>query len=222
MVMSLLRIVATLVALVALVTLVDGQEPTPPTAPAPAGAETKPDQPKADQPKADEPNPDAEAARAERVATARRKMKYFQSHVGEWVGTETYETVATGQKVTIKDEWKGSYSLGGSVFEMQGHSEGPFGKSNYKWMITYDVEDEAFYASVYDDEGSVTDYVLTWDEEEKTLLWSSEDEDNDRVSELLLKAEGHEIHGEGTVNQLSDGVTMTHVQMSYRKKVISI
>ena len=165
---------------------------------------------------------EAKKARKEKTEAIKEKMRYFESHVGEWIGTETYEVAGLGQKETSKDEWKGFYSLDGTHFEMHGRSDGQDGVTTYKWICTYDMDQEQYLAWYFDSDGSQDTFTMDWNEEKKTLIWTSEDEDNDRASEFYMKVEGNEITGKGEISRASDGETLINTSLKYKKKRISV
>jgi hypothetical protein len=161
-------------------------------------------------------------AQAEKMATIREKMKYFDSHVGEWVGSEEYHVIPTDTTLTTTDEWKGMFSLEGTHFEMHGKGVSDDGPTTYKWVCTYDAEDELYRAWYFDSDGNQEVFEMDWDNAKKVLVWTSEAEEDERVSSFFMKVEGNEIKGEGeTTLGGSDEPIIKHT-MSYKKKRIRI
>jgi hypothetical protein len=176
-------------------------------------------------PGADEkPQADPAAERAHRVAQIKEKMKYFDSHVGEWVGEEIYElAIGDRQKTVTKDQWKGFVTLGGTHFEMQGEGTDEDGeKTTYKWICTYDPDAEVYRAWYFDSGGNAEQFEMEWDDEEKTLRWTTENEDEDRTSTFFMKVEGNEITGEGETTRSSDGTQLLVHSMKYKRKRIRV
>jgi hypothetical protein len=171
--------------------------------------------------------PDAENAQQERAArlkTIRDRLKYFESHVGEWTGEETYElTIGDQRKFVTKDEWKGLFTLDGICFEMHGSGTDEEGeKTTYKWICTYDPEAEQFRAWYFDSNGNHDEFEMEWDEKEETLRWTSEDEEQDRISTFTMKVEENQITGKGETTRASDDETLLVHSMKYRRKRIRI
>ncbi|MGI8602494.1 MAG: hypothetical protein ACR2OZ_05795 [Verrucomicrobiales bacterium] len=166
----------------------------------------------------------AEAERAARLKAIKQRMKYFESHVGEWAGEETYQlTVGDRQKSVTKDEWKGLFSLDGTHFEMHGEgTDQEGGKTTYKWICTYDPETENYRAWYFDSNGNTDEFEMEWDDGEKTLLWTSEDDEQDRVSTFTMKVTDNEITGKGETTRASDDETLIVHSMKYKRKRIRI
>ena len=173
----------------------------------------------------DEPPADEEAraeAQAEKIATIKEKMKYFESHVGEWVGSEEYHIIPTDVTLTTTDEWKGFFSLEGTHFEMHGKGVSDDGPTTYKWICTYDADGELYRAWYFDSDGNHERFEMDWDETRKVLVWTSAEDEDERVSSFFMRVEGNEIKGEGkTTLGESDEPLIKHT-MSYRKKRVRI
>lgn len=173
----------------------------------------------------DEPPADEEAraeAQAEKIATIKEKMKYFESHVGEWVGSEEYHIIPTDVTLTTTDEWKGFFSLEGTHFEMHGKGVSDDGPTTYKWICTYDAEGELYRAWYFDSDGNHERFEMDWDETRKVLVWTSAEDEDERVSSFFMRVEGNEIKGEGkTTLGESDEPLIKHT-MTYRKKRVRI
>jgi hypothetical protein len=168
------------------------------------------------------PEPSPAEVRAEKVALIKEKMKYFESHVGEWVGEEHYHSIPNDRKFNTKDEWKGYFSLEGTHFEMHGRGVSDDGPTTYTWICSYDTENEVYRAWYFDSDGNTDTFQMEWDDERKVLLWTSEDEDDERTSTFFMKVEGNTITGEGeTTIGGSDEPVIKHT-MSYKKKRIRI
>lgn len=173
----------------------------------------------------DEPPADEEAraeAQAEKIATIKEKMKYFESHVGEWVGSEEYHIIPTDVTLTTTDEWKGFFSLEGTHFEMHGKGVSDDGPTTYKWICTYDADGELYRAWYFDSDGNHERFEMDWDETRKVLVWTSAEDEDERVSSFFMRVEGNEIKGEGkTTLGESDEPLIKHT-MTYRKKRVRI
>jgi hypothetical protein len=167
---------------------------------------------------------DPTVERAQRIAEIKEKMKYFESHVGEWIGEETYElAVGDRRKTVTKDQWKGLVSLDGTHFEMHGEGTDEDGeKTTYKWICTYDPDAEIYRAWYFDSAGNSDQFEMEWDDEEKTLRWTTEDEEEDRTSTFTMKVEGNEITGQGETSRASDGMTLINHSMKYKRKRIRV
>ncbi|MFN0130870.1 MAG: hypothetical protein ACKV19_29765 [Verrucomicrobiales bacterium] len=170
--------------------------------------------------------PEAEEAareQEEKLATIKEKLKYFESHVGEWVGSEEYHVIPTDTTLTTTDEWRGSFSLEGTHFEMQGKGVSDDGPTTYKWICTYDTESEIYRAWYFDSDGNQENFEMDWDEAKKVLVWkSSADDDDDRVSTFYMKVEGNEIKGEGATTMAGSDEPLVKHTMTYKKKRIRI
>jgi hypothetical protein len=163
----------------------------------------------------------AEAA-AEKLATVKEKLKYFASHVGEWVGTEEYQIIPTDTTLTTTDEWKGLFSLDGTHFEMHGQGVSDDGPTSYKWICSYDPEAELYRAWYFDSDGNHELFKMDWDEARKVLVWVSAADDDERVSTFFMKVEGNEIKGEGATTIAGSNEPLIKHTMTYKKKRIRI
>ncbi len=162
-----------------------------------------------------------ETEQKEKVELIKEKMKYFQSHVGEWVGEEHYEVPGTPFKESTKDEWKGIFALDGTHFEMHGRGESDRGVTTYKWVCTYDADEEVFRAWYFDSKGGHDTFEMEWNKEEKTLVWMSDEDEDGTTSTFRMKVEGNEITGSGsTMNE--DGDEIVKHTMNYKKKRVQI
>ena len=173
----------------------------------------------------DEPPADEEAraeAQAEKIATIKEKMKYFESHVGEWVGSEEYHIIPTDVTLTTTDEWKGFFSLEGTHFEMHGKGVSDDGPTTYKWICTYDAEGELYRAWYFDSDGNHERFEMDWDETRKVLVWTSAEDEDERVSSFFMRVEGNEIKGEGTTTLGESDEPLIKHTMTYRKKRVRI
>lgn len=170
--------------------------------------------------------PEAEEAareQEEKLATIKEKLKYFESHVGEWVGSEEYHVIPTDTTLTTTDEWRGAFSLEGTHFEMQGKGVSDDGPTTYKWICTYDTEAEVYRAWYFDSDGNQENFEMDWDEAKKVLVWkSSADDDDDRISTFYMKVEGNEIKGEGETTTAGSDEPLVKHTMTYKKKRIRI
>jgi len=167
--------------------------------------------------------PDEQAeAQARKVATIKEKMKYFESHVGEWVGSEEYHVIPTDTTLTTTDEWKGLFSLEGTHFEMHGKGVSDDGPTTYKWICTYDAEAEVYRAWYFDSDGNQEIFEMDWDDEKKVLVWTSTADEDDRVSTFFMRVEGNEIKGEGETTLGEREEPLIKHSMSYKKKRIRI
>ena len=173
----------------------------------------------------DEP-PSSEAelaeARAEKLATIKEKLKYFESHVGEWVGEEEYHVIPTDTTLNTTDEWKGFFSLEGTHFEMHGKGVSDDGPTTYKWICSYDTEDEVYRAWYFDSDGHQEIFEMDWDEEKKVLIWTSDPDENERVSSFFMKVDGNEIKGEGETTFAGTDEPLIKHTMTYKKKRVRI
>jgi hypothetical protein len=165
---------------------------------------------------------DAEEARREKVALIKERMRYFESHVGEWVGEEHYHIIPLDQKSDTRDEWKGFFSLEGTHFEMHGRGVSEDGPTTYTWICSYDAEEDVYRAWYFDSDGNRDTFVMEWDREKKVLVWTSEDEENERTSTFFMKVDGNEITGEGETTATGSDEPLIKHTMSYRKKRIRI
>jgi hypothetical protein len=167
--------------------------------------------------------PDEQAeAQARKVSTIKEKMKYFESHVGEWVGSEEYHVIPTDTTLTTTDEWKGLFSLEGTHFEMHGKGVSDDGPTTYKWICTYDAEDEVYRAWYFDSDGNQELFEMDWDDVKKVLVWTSAADEDDRVSTFFMRVEGNEIKGEGETTLGEEGEPLIKHTMTYKKKRIRI
>ena len=176
-------------------------------------------------PAQDEP-PDSEEARAEaqaeKLATIKEKLKYFESHVGEWVGSEEYHVIPTDTTLTTTDEWKGFFSLEGTHFEMHGKGVSDDGPTTYKWICTYDTDEEVYRAWYFDSDGNHEVFEMDWDDTKKVLVWTSATDEDDRVSSFFMRVEGNEIKGEGETTLGDGNQPLIKHTMTYKKKRIRI
>ena len=161
-------------------------------------------------------------AQAEKIALIKEKLKYFESHVGEWVGSEEYYIVPTDTTLTTTDEWKGFFSLDGTHFEMHGQGVSDDGPTSYKWICSYDPASELYRASYFDSDGNHEIFQMDWDPNKKILLWTSEADEDERISTFFMKVEGNEIKGEGATTLGDDSTPLIKHSMSYKKKRIRI
>lgn len=161
-------------------------------------------------------------AQAEKIATIKEKLKYFESHVGEWVGAEEYHVIPTDTTMTTTDEWKGIFSLEGTHFEMHGKGVSEDGPTTYKWVCTYLPEDEVYRAWYFDSDGNQETFEMDWDEEKKVLVWTSAADEEDRVSSFFMKVEGNEIKGEGETTLAGSDEPLIKHTMTYKRKRIRI
>jgi hypothetical protein len=161
-------------------------------------------------------------AQARKVSTIKEKMKYFESHVGEWVGSEEYHVIPTDTTLTTTDEWKGLFSLEGTHFEMHGKGVSDDGPTTYKWICTYDAEDEVYRAWYFDSDGNQELFEMDWDDAKKVLVWTSARDEDDRVSTFFMRVENNEIKGEGETTLGEEGEPLIKHTMTYKKKRIRI
>jgi len=161
-------------------------------------------------------------AQAEKIATIKEKLKYFESHVGEWVGTEEYHVIPTDTTLSTTDEWKGVFSLEGTHFEMHGKGVSDDGPTTYKWICSYDTEEEIYRAWYFDSDGHQEIFEMDWDEEKKVLVWTSAADEDDRISSFFMKVEGNEIKGEGETTTVGSDEPLIKHTMAYKKKRIRI
>ena len=161
-------------------------------------------------------------AQAEKIATIKEKLKYFESHVGEWVGAEEYHVIPTDTTMTTTDEWKGIFSLEGTHFEMHGKGVSEDGPTTYKWVCTYLPEDEVYRAWYFDSDGNQETFEMDWDEEKKVLVWTSAADEEDRVSSFFMKVEGNEIKGEEETTLAGSDAPLIKHTMTYKRKRIRI
>jgi|GEM_PF-2325297 len=161
-------------------------------------------------------------AQAEKLATIKEKLKYFDSHVGEWVGSEEYQILPTDTTLTTTDEWKGFFSLEGTHFEMHGQGESEDGPTTYKWICSYDPEEELYRAWYFDSDGNQERFEMDWDDKKKVLVWTSAGDDDERVSTFFMKVEGNEIKGEGETTIAGSKEPVIKHTMTYKKKRIRI
>jgi hypothetical protein len=176
-------------------------------------------------PAQEEPPPAAEdraRAQAEKLATIKEKLKYFESHVGEWVGAEEYHVIPTDATLSTTDEWKGFFTLEGTHFEMHGKGVSDDGPTTYKWICSYDTEDEVYRAWYFDSDGNQEIFEMDWDEEKKVLVWTSDPDEDERVSTFFMKVEGNEIKGEGETTMAGSNEPLIKHTMTYKKKRIRI
>jgi hypothetical protein len=166
----------------------------------------------------------AAAASEAKVRTIKERMKYFDSHVGEWTGEETYElNFGEKEKSVTRDEWKGLFSLDGTHFEMHGEGVDEDGKKTvYKWVCTFDADDEVYRAWYFDSNGNSSLFQMEWDDDEKSLRWTEEDEDEGLVSTFIMKVEQNEITGTGETSRAADGETLWTQTMKYKRKRIRV
>jgi hypothetical protein len=162
------------------------------------------------------------AAQAEKLATIKEKLKYFESHVGEWVGSEEYHVIPTDTTLTTTDEWKGFFSLEGTHFEMHGKGVSDDGPTTYKWICTYDTEEEVYRAWYFDSDGNQERFEMDWDDAKKVLVWTSAADEDDRVSSFFMRVEGNEIKGEGETTLGDGNEPLIKHTMTYKKKRIRI
>ncbi len=168
---------------------------------------------------------DFKKEREERVQLIREKMKYFDSHEGEWTGTQTDVYTLVGgkkKKVAQKDEWTGHFTLGRVWFQMDGTASGEDGASSYTWMCTYDPEAELYRATYFGDDGSTTAYEMEWSEEKKTLIWRTGSEEEGRLVEFIQKVEGNEMTGGGETKSALNNEVVQTTELKYKKKKLKI
>ncbi len=158
----------------------------------------------------------------EKIDTIKEKLKYFESHVGDWVGLDEYYSVPKDITLSSTDEWKGFFSLDGTHFEMHGTGVSDGEKTTYKWLCTYDTQAEVYRAWYFDSNGNQETFAMDWDDEKKVLVWTSEPDEYDRVSSFFLKVEGNEMKGEGTTTTAGSREPVGKHKMSYKKKRIRI
>ena len=181
-----------------------------------------PSLPAQDDPSPEEAEAEQERAREEKLATIKEKLKYFESHVGEWVGSEEYHVIPTDTTMTTTDEWKGFFSLEGTHFEMHGKGVSDDGPTSYKWICTYDANDEVYRAWYFDSDGNQEKFEMDWDDQKKVLVWTSEADDDERVSSFFMRVEGNEIKGEGETTFAGNDQPLIKHTMKYKKKRIQI
>lgn len=170
----------------------------------------------------DQPERDYAAERAEKVEAIKEKMKYFESHVGEWTGEERYHVLPTDVESETKDEWKGFFSLDGTHFEMHGKGVSEEGPTTYKWICTYDAAGEVYRAWYFDSSGNKDQYEMDWDDDKKVLVWTSEDEELGTVSTFFMRVKGNEITGEGETSAAGSGAPLIKHTMTYKKKKLKV
>jgi hypothetical protein len=170
----------------------------------------------------EKPQPNPAEARSEKVALIKEKMRYFESHVGEWVGEEHYHIIPLDKKSDTKDEWRGFFSLEGTHFEMHGRGVSEDGPTTYTWICSYDAENELYRAWYFDSDGNSDTFEMDWDEKRKVLIWTSEHDEDERTSTFFMKVEGNEITGEGETTAGGSEEPLIKHTMSYKKKRIRI
>lgn len=170
----------------------------------------------------DSPDRDREAERAEKLSLVKDKMKYFESHVGEWVGEEIYHVLPTDVESSSKDEWKGFFSMEGTHFEMHGKGVSDEGTTIYKWICTFDTTQEIYRAWYFDSNGNRDQFQMDWDDEKKVLVWYSEDEEIGTLSTFFMRVNGNEISGEGETSAADSGAPLIKHTMTYKKKRLKI
>lgn len=162
-------------------------------------------------------------AREERIAEIQKRMAFFDAYLGEWEGKETYTFGGSGEEKTLvtDDRWKGEFTLEGTHFEMSGVGTDDKGRqTSYRWICTYEPEQEAFRAWYFDSNGSSEQFEMLWDAEEKTLRWNNEDEQT--ASTFTMKAQDNTITGEGETTDAASGTTLYRHELTYTRKRISI
>jgi hypothetical protein len=164
----------------------------------------------------------AEESSDKNLQLVREKMRYFQSHIGAWEGTQKYHILAKDEKTESLDKWEGYYSLNRTHFEMDGEGSEEGKKTVYKWVVTYIPDEELYRAWYFDSNGNRSEYEIEWDEEEDTMVWTTEDEENGIESSFTLKVAGEEITGTGKSLRTDDGEVLATQKIRYKKKSVSI
>jgi hypothetical protein len=95
-------------------------------------------------------------------------------------------------------------------------------KTTYKWVCTFDADDEVFRAWYFDSNGNSSQFQMEWDEDEKALRWTEEDEEEGFISSFIMKVGQNEITGSGETTSAADGETLWTQTMKYKRKRIRV
>jgi hypothetical protein len=164
----------------------------------------------------------SDEAAKKKLQLVQEKMRYFQSHIGLWEGTQKYHSLFNDEKSESLDKWEGYFSLNRTHFEMDGEGREGEKKTTYKWVVTYLTDEEVFRAWYFDSNGNRSEYEIEWDADEDTMVWTTSDEENGIESSFTLKVSGEEINGAGKSLRADNGEILATQKIKYKKKSVSI